>query len=69
MQPSSIPSPCIRVCTLDDTNTCIGCYRNMDEILAWGGADDSERLTILSNCEERAADYAARYPNRPPNPR
>lgn len=65
MELPTIPSPCIRVCTLDDTDTCIGCFRTMDEILAWGGASDPVRKEILANCKTRAAEYAERYPNRP----
>ncbi|NNJ72365.1 MAG: DUF1289 domain-containing protein [Enterobacterales bacterium] len=64
MQPATVPSPCIRVCTLDDADICMGCYRSMDEILAWGPASNDERQTILVNCEQRAADYAKRYPNQ-----
>ena len=65
MQSSTVPSPCIRVCTLDDTDTCVGCYRSMDEILAWGGASDEERKAILINCSKRALEYAERYPKYP----
>jgi len=64
MEPATVPSPCIRVCTLDDADICMGCYRNMDEILAWGPASNEERQAILVNCEQRAADYAKRYPNQ-----
>ena len=28
-------SPCVRKCTLDDDDICVGCFRHIDEICAW----------------------------------
>ncbi|MUH72643.1 DUF1289 domain-containing protein [Psychrosphaera haliotis] len=30
-----VSSPCIRNCCLDEKNVCIGCYRDINEIMAW----------------------------------
>ena len=46
-QTPGVASPCIRKCTLDDDDICVGCFRSMDEIYAWGGASDVQRLEIL----------------------
>jgi len=44
---SSVESPCIQVCTLDDNMVCIGCYRTQDEIRDWIIATDERKLEIL----------------------
>ena len=48
-----VESPCIRICTLDDDDICLGCYRDIGEICAWAGASDSERLRIIEAAETR----------------
>ena len=51
-----VESPCIRLCTLDDNDICVGCYRSIDEICAWGGASEAERRAILEAAARRAED-------------
>ena len=41
-----VASPCIRVCTLDHDNVCIGCRRTIDEITRWTRMTDAERTAI-----------------------
>lgn len=49
MSERPVASPCNKVCILDPaTQLCIGCFRTMDEIAAWGALTDSERATILA---------------------
>ncbi|WP_374569157.1 DUF1289 domain-containing protein [Ideonella sp.] len=40
-----VPSPCTSVCRMNDrTGWCEGCYRTIDEIIAWSKmADDGKR--------------------------
>ena len=64
----TISTPCIRVCILDpDTGLCEGCGRTREEIAAWYGLSEEERLSIMAGLEERmrrafvaAAPQAAR---------
>ena len=49
-----VESPCIRNCTLDDDDVCLGCFRNIDEICAWGGASNEQRQQILDQAQLRA---------------
>lgn len=46
-------SPCIRMCTLDDDDVCLGCGRSLKEITEWGGADARRRREILAAAEQR----------------
>jgi predicted Fe-S protein YdhL (DUF1289 family) len=48
-----VESPCVRLCTLDDNDICLGCYRSIDEICAWGGAGNDERRQILQAANKR----------------
>lgn len=50
---SRVASPCVRKCTLDDDDICIGCFRNIDEICAWGSASNEQRRDIMLEVEAR----------------
>ena len=54
-------SPCVRRCCLDRNDVCVGCFRTLAEILAWGGsANDEERQLIRLAAIERRESAAAR---------
>jgi predicted Fe-S protein YdhL (DUF1289 family) len=48
-----IDSPCTRTCCLDLNDVCVGCFRTLDEILAWSSLDNAQKKTVLSQCEQR----------------
>jgi predicted Fe-S protein YdhL (DUF1289 family) len=48
-----VESPCIRLCTLDDDDVCLGCFRSLAEICAWGTASNDQRRQVLIACELR----------------
>ena len=48
-----VESPCIRHCCLDQDDVCLGCYRSLDEIKAWGNSDLQAKQSILDNAEQR----------------
>ena len=52
---SDITSPCIKNCCLDTHDVCIGCFRQLDEIMLWGKSDTSneQKQQILTNSNER----------------
>lgn len=47
-------SPCVGVCTLDESDHCIGCQRSADEIARWGQFSDAERDAIMRELPHRA---------------
>lgn len=51
-----IASPCVSICALDETDVCIGCQRNVDEIIRWSRLNNSERREVLLRCHERARE-------------
>lgn len=46
-------SPCVRRCTLDPDDLCVGCGRTLDEILEWAGAPTDRKLMIRSEAAAR----------------
>jgi predicted Fe-S protein YdhL (DUF1289 family) len=42
-----IPSPCIGICTLENS-LCIGCFRTSDDILNWSRWTDAQREAALA---------------------
>ena len=52
---SSAQSPCVGNCCLDDSWTCQGCFRSLDEIKEWSLVDTHRRRVILKNAQQRSA--------------
>ncbi|MDP3677844.1 MAG: DUF1289 domain-containing protein [Methylotenera sp.] len=49
-----IQSPCIGVCSMDDTTGyCHGCYRTIDEIKAWWDMSQDDQQNLLTALDER----------------
>ena len=55
-----VKSPCVRKCTLDDDDVCLGCFRNIEEICAWGGASAEQRQQILYQAASRRSETSKR---------
>ncbi len=48
-----VASPCVGICCLDDDQTCEGCGRSVDEIMAWPLAGTTQRRKIVADAEQR----------------
>ena len=56
---TTIPSPCISVCQIDDaTECCIGCLRSIDEIRDWPIMTAEEKTATLERIAGRRASAA-----------
>ena len=59
-----VPSPCIGVCVIDPSLTilesalCSGCFRTLDEIVRWSGADDDYRRAVWLKIEKRREELS-----------
>lgn len=52
--PAPIKTPCIKVCVVDgESGLCMGCYRKLNEVAAWGRLDDAERNVIMAALPDR----------------
>ncbi len=47
------PSPCIKVCR-PVGDTCLGCWRTLDEIARWSRMDDAEREAVWQRLDSQA---------------
>jgi len=52
-QASGVASPCVRNCCLDNHDICLGCFRSLQEILAWAASTETEKAEILRKCAAR----------------
>ena len=51
---TSVPSPCISVCQIDDaTGLCLGCRRTIDEIRDWMIMSAAEKTAVLARIAAR----------------
>jgi predicted Fe-S protein YdhL (DUF1289 family) len=50
----------VRNCCLDEQDVCLGCGRELQEILRWQSASSEERATIRAAAKLRLADIKAR---------
>ena len=46
--PPPVKTPCIKLCIVDgESGLCMGCYRKLSEVAAWGRYSDDEREAIM----------------------
>ncbi|NQY48693.1 MAG: DUF1289 domain-containing protein [Colwellia sp.] len=50
---SLINSPCVRNCCLDGDDICLGCFRHIDEIVAWRSYSEQDKQQIVTLCQQR----------------
>ena len=48
-----VKSPCIEVCSLNNEDVCIGCYRKANEIIEWFSAPNERKREILAAIDQR----------------
>jgi predicted Fe-S protein YdhL (DUF1289 family) len=52
-------SPCMNICVLDASRTCIGCLRTLDEIARWGRMSAAEQWQVIARLERVRKQQAA----------
>jgi predicted Fe-S protein YdhL (DUF1289 family) len=56
---SSVPSPCISVCQMEEASgLCLGCRRTIDEIRDWIILTPEEKRAVLARIEQRKGRLA-----------
>ncbi|MCG2585267.1 DUF1289 domain-containing protein [Massilia sp. TS11] len=49
-----VPSPCVDICQMDPVSgLCRGCYRTIDEIVAWGSASEDYKRAVWAEIRRR----------------
>jgi predicted Fe-S protein YdhL (DUF1289 family) len=49
----TVPSPCVRVCTVDEKGYCQGCMRKREERFNWLSYTSAQQLHIIKLCRQR----------------
>ncbi|MBA6234313.1 MULTISPECIES: DUF1289 domain-containing protein [unclassified Colwellia] len=50
---TNVASPCTRNCCLNTDDVCLGCFRHINEILAWKNYKNHEKNKVIKTCEHR----------------
>lgn len=53
-------SPCLGICTLDESSQCMGCLRTLEEIRGWALLSIDQQWALLAELEERRAGLKQR---------
>ncbi|MDP8995591.1 MAG: DUF1289 domain-containing protein [Pseudomonadota bacterium] len=62
---ADIATPCVKICVIDpETDLCIGCGRDRDEIAGWIGMGVAARKTVMNALPERMANLTKRKSRR-----
>jgi predicted Fe-S protein YdhL (DUF1289 family) len=65
----AVPSPCINVCTMDETSgLCRGCARTLDEIARWSSMSECDKLQVWRLIRLRQGAAAAGCATQPGPP-
>jgi predicted Fe-S protein YdhL (DUF1289 family) len=56
LPPAGVPSPCVRLCTLDDDDMCVGCGRTLDDIRRWQAMPDADKAACVAHARQRLLD-------------
>lgn len=49
----AVASPCVRLCTLDDHDVCLGCGRTLLEITGWTKMSAPDKAACVARARER----------------
>lgn len=56
MSEQEIASPCVGVCSMDDTTGfCQGCFRTLEEIRQWWDMDNAAKTEVIKTAAAREA--------------
>ncbi|MEE4292008.1 MAG: DUF1289 domain-containing protein [Cycloclasticus sp.] len=58
-------SPCVRLCTLNEDDMCLGCGRLLNEITSWTAYSEERRVEIIKDCVRRIQMVKMPSPNLP----
>jgi len=60
------PSPCVRLCTLNDDDVCVGCGRTLDDIRRWSSMGNPERVACVERARARLPGLRPDWTQPPP---
>jgi predicted Fe-S protein YdhL (DUF1289 family) len=64
--PTGTPSPCVRLCTLNEQDICVGCGRTLDDIKAWSTMSEPEKAACVARARFTLARVRHPFSQAPP---
>lgn len=55
---ADINRPCVRRCSLNEEEVCLGCFRTFNDMLLWNKATVEEKQEMLRVAERRKLEHA-----------
>lgn len=52
LEASATPSPCVRRCTLDEHDRCVGCGRTLQDICDWSAMSEAQKAQCVARAGE-----------------
>ncbi|MEK8088075.1 DUF1289 domain-containing protein [Aquabacterium sp. A3] len=56
-----VPSPCRRLCTLNEQDVCVGCGRTLTDITGWTAMSDEEQRACVARARARVQQLRPRW--------
>lgn len=53
----NINRPCVRKCSLNEEDICLGCFRTFNDMLVWNKASEKEKEEMLKKAQQREKQY------------
>lgn len=66
--PPAVISPCVRLCTLDEADVCVGCGRTLADITSWTKMPDADKAACVAQARARLQAMGRALPPYPPPP-
>jgi len=57
----AIETPCVEICSLNESDICLGCGRTLEEITRWYGMSDDERSRVMAKLPQRIEELCAAF--------
>jgi predicted Fe-S protein YdhL (DUF1289 family) len=48
-----VASPCVGICSMNDSGYCKGCMRKRDERFQWNSFSDAQKQHVIKLCRQR----------------
>ncbi|HEX5357173.1 MAG TPA: DUF1289 domain-containing protein [Aquabacterium sp.] len=64
--PSPCPSPCVRLCTLNEQDVCLGCGRTLVDITGWTRMSDADKQACVAQARATLQQMGRPLPPYPP---
>ena len=55
---ADINRPCVKRCSLNEEEICLGCFRTFNDMVRWNKASVEEKQEMLNSAKKRKMEHA-----------